>query len=212
MKSFGLSILLWTAAGACAFAQQWEFGGAAGGRFLSNVAVTAPAGSATAGFQPGVAAGVFFGQNLYKHLGGELRYEFLQSNLRLSSGSSEATFSGFAHAVHYDLLLKAQRRESPVEMFAILGGGMKLFQGTGKEAAYQPLSQYGYFTKTHQVEPMASVGAGIRYRIGERLFLRVEVRDLITPFPKEIIAPPDGVKYGSILNDFVPMIGLSYEF
>jgi hypothetical protein len=45
-----------------------------------------------------------------------------------------------------------------VQFFAAAGGGMRIFQGTGTEAAYQPLSQFGYFTKTRVVKPMASVG------------------------------------------------------
>jgi hypothetical protein len=89
---------------------------------------------------------------------------------------------------------------------------MKIFRGTGAEAAYQPLNQYGYFTKTTQVEPMASVGGGIMYSLTSRMFLRVEFRDFITPFPKDIIAPAPNAKYGSILNDFVPMVGISYLF
>jgi len=32
-----------------------------------------------------------------------------------------------------------------------MGGGMKLFRGTGHEQAYQPLMQYGYFTRTQVV-------------------------------------------------------------
>jgi hypothetical protein len=213
MRRLGLSILLWTAAGTCGFAQQWEFGGSAGGSFLNNVAVTGASGSATAGFKPGVAAGAFFGQNLYSHLAGELHYGFLQSNLRLESGGSEATFSGVAHVLHYDLILRTNHaHESKAQLFGAFGGGMKIFRGTGKEAAYQPLSQFGYFTKTQTVKPMASIGAGVKYRIGERLFLRVEFRDFITAFPKEVITPPPGVKYGTLLHDFVPMAGISYEF
>ena len=37
---------------------------------------------------------------------------------------------------------------------------MKLFRGTGAEEAYQPLSQFGYFTKTQAIKPMISVGGG----------------------------------------------------
>lgn len=212
MKMLARTILLVAAAAVCGCAQQWEFGGMGGARFLSNVSVTAPAGSATAGFGTGFAAGAFLGQNLYRHLSGELHYSFLQSNLKLSSGGSSATFSGVAHALHYDLLLHTSRRESPAQFFVAFGGGMKVFRGTGKEAAFQPLSQYGYFTKTQAVKPMGSVGAGLKHRVGRRMFFRAEFRDYITPFPKEVIAPPPGVKYGTLLHDFVPMAGLSFEF
>jgi len=211
MRILGLSILLLTASGA-AFAQQWEFGGVGGGGFLSNVAVSSTAGSSTAGFQPGAAFGAFFGQNLYSHLTGEIRYEYMQNNLQLTSGGQTARFSGIAHALHYDLLWHTNKKNSKVQYFAALGGGMKIFQGTGTEAAYQPLSQFGYFTKTRTMKPMVSAGAGMTFALSQRMYLRTEFRDFITMFPKEIITPPSGAKYGSLLHDFVPMVGIDYVF
>jgi hypothetical protein len=89
---------------------------------------------------------------------------------------------------------------------------MKLFRGTGQEQAYQPLMQYGYFTRTQVVKPMASFGAGIKYALTPRLVLRTEFRDYITPFPTELIAPAPGQTFGRILQNFVPMVGISYTF
>jgi len=212
MRKLALSILVLIAAAVACRAQQWEVGGVGGGGFLSNVAVAGPVGSATAGFQTGAAVGAFFGNNLYGHVGGELRYAYLQSNLQLASGGSTVSFAGTAHVVHYDLILRTTPRRSRVQFFAAIGGGMKIFRGTGAEAAYQPLSQFGYFTKTQALKPMASVGGGMKFFVARRVFLRTEFRDYITPFPKELIAPAPGAKFGSILNDFVPMVGLSYEF
>jgi len=212
MRTLGLSILLLAAAAATCGAQQWEVGGLGGGGFLSNVAVAGPIGSATAGFQTGAAFGAFLGHNTYSHIGGELRYAYLQSNLQLSSSGSSVSFTGMAHVVHYDLILRTTRKNSPVQLFAAIGGGLKVFRGTGKEAAYQPLSQFGYFTKTQALKPMASVGGGVKFYITRNVCLRTEFRDYITAFPKELIAPAPGAKFGSILHDFVPMAGLSYEF
>jgi hypothetical protein len=211
MKNLVVSTLLIAASGTC-FAQQWEFGGVGGAGFLSNVNVSSPAGSASAGFQTGGTFGAFVGQSISSHIAGEVRYEFLQSNLQLSSGGSSAHFSGYAHAVHYDLILHTNRKDSPVQFFAAVGGGMKIFQGTGTEAAYQPLSQFGYFTKTRAVKPMASVGGGMTYRMSQRIYLRTEFRDFITPFPTQLITPAPNAKYGSILHDFVPMVGMDYVF
>ncbi|MGD0774624.1 MAG: hypothetical protein ABSC05_17565 [Candidatus Solibacter sp.] len=211
MKTLLRSILVLTAAGAASFAQQWEFGGAGGGGFLNSVPVTGGIGSATAGFQTGAAVGGYVGFSQYQHIGGELRYGYLQSNLSLKSGGNEATFSGVSHVVHYDLILKTTRNNGKVQLFAAAGGGMKVFRGTGTEAAYQPLNQFGYFTKTQALKPMASVGGGVKFALTKRVFLRTEFRDYITAFPKEIITPPSGVKYGTLLHDFVPMVGLGYQ-
>jgi hypothetical protein len=204
-------LLLLTAAGACC-AQSWEFGGVGGAGFLSNVNVSSPAGSAKAGFEPGGAFGVFFGQSIGPHFAGEVRYEYLQSNLQLSSGGTTARFSGRAHAVHYDVIWHTNRHDSPIQFFAAAGGGIKIWQGTGTEEAYQPLSQFGYFTQTRAMKPMASVGAGIIYRVSPKVFLRTEFRDFITMFPTQLIAPAPNAKYGSLLHDFVPMVGLDYVF
>ena len=160
MKTVGQSILILAAAGAACFGQQWEFGGLAGGGFLNTVPVSSTVGTATAGFQTGAAFGGYVGFNQYKHIGGELRYTYLQSNLSLKSGGSEASFSGMSHVVGYDVIFKTTRDNGKVQLFAAVGGGMKVFRGTGTEAAYQPLSQYGYFTKTQALKPMARCRRG----------------------------------------------------
>lgn len=210
MKSLRLS-LLFAAAAAAAFAQQWEIGGVAGGSFLPGVTASGPAGSATAGFKTGFTAGAFVGQNLYRHLSGEIRYNFMQSDLQLKSGGTTATFSGNTHAVYYDLRFHSNRRESRAEWYGAVGGGMKVFRGTGTEAAYQPLSQFAYLTKTQTVKPMLSAGAGVKFRLSPHMNLRTEIRDFFTPFPKELITPAPGVKIGRFLHDITPMVGISYE-
>jgi len=212
MRTLGISILLLAATGACCFGQQWEFGGLGGAGFLGTANASSPIGSATTGFQTGLAAGAFFGQNLYPHVSGELHYEFLQSGLEIKSGGQQATFSGVSHLLHYDVILHTNKKGSRMQYFVALGGGMRLFRGTGTEEAYQPLYQVGYLTKTQQMKPMASVGAGVRFTLTQHMFLRTEFRDFITPFPNQVIAPAPGSKFASILMDFVPMVALSYEF
>ena len=211
MKTIGRSILILAATGAACFGQQWEFGGLAGGGFLNTVPVSGGLGTATAGFQTGAAFSGYVGFSQYKHIGGELRYGYLQSNLSLKSGGKEASFAGISHVVHYDVILKTAKEDGKVQLFAALGGGMKVFRGTGKEAAFQDLSQYGFFTKTQALKPMASVGAGVKWAVSKKVFLRAEFRDYITAFPKEIITPAPGTKYGTLLHDFVPMVGLGFE-
>ena len=211
MRTLGQSILILAAASAACFGQQWEVGGLAGAGFLNSVPVSGPAGTATAGFQPGAAFAGYVGYNSYKHVGGELRYGFLQSNLRLRSGGTDATFSGVSHVLHYDVILHTSPGESKVQLFAAVGGGLKAFRGTGQEAAFQPLSQFGYFTKTQELKPMVSVGGGLKWSISKKVFLRTEFRDYITAFPKEIITPAPGMKYGRLLHDLVPMVGIGIQ-
>ncbi|MGA2146255.1 MAG: hypothetical protein ABSH49_14975 [Bryobacteraceae bacterium] len=212
MKIAVLRVLAPAAFCAAAFAQQWEVGAVGGASFLNTVPVSSSGGSARAGFAPGVAGGAYFGQNLYSNLSGAIRYDFFQSDLKLSSGGTSATFTGIAHAIHYDLIWHTRRSESATQFYVTVGGGMKLFQGLGSPEAYQPLMQFGYFTKTHAAEPMGTAAAGLTYRLGPRMFLRFEVRDFISPFPTAVLTPAPGAKYGSILNDLTPMVGISYAF
>src|SRR5664280_2122440 len=101
MRRIAVTTLLLAAAAASCFGQKWEFGGVGGAGFLSNVNVSSPAGSAKAGFETGGVLGAFVGQNLYPHFSGELRYAYLQNNLHIQSGPTNATFSGNAHVLHY---------------------------------------------------------------------------------------------------------------
>jgi hypothetical protein len=212
MRTLGLSILILSSAAVSGFAQQWEFGGTGGASFLNSVAVNNSAGSATAGFQPGATFGAFVGYDSYKHIGGELRYGYLQSNLKLASGGSTASFSGMAHVVHYDVIFHTAGSESKVQLFAAVGGGMKVFRGTGTENSFQALEQFGLFTKTQEMKPMASVGGGVKWALTRKVFLRTEFRDYITAFPKGIITPPGpGTKYGLLLHDIVPMVSLGIQ-
>jgi Outer membrane protein beta-barrel domain len=211
MRTIAKSILIMAAAAAACLAQQWEFGGSGGAGFLNTVSVAAPLAAATAGFQSGASFGAFFGQNLYPHFSGELHYGFLQDDLKLASGGTSVTFSGFSNVIHYDLVYHTNR-PSRTQFFAAVGGGMKIFDGTGTEEAYQPLSQFGYFTKTRGIKPMGDFGAGIRYALTAHLSLRVEFRDYLTAFPTQVLTPAPGAKFGSILNDLVPMVGIGYQY
>src|SRR5580698_6118820 len=211
MRRIAVTTLFLGALAASCFGQQWEFGGMGGAGFLSNVNVSSPAGSATAGFQTGGAFGGFIGQNLYPHWSGELAYMYLQNDLHIASGGTNATFTGNAQVLHYDILYHTNRKGSKMQAYVAVGAGMKIFRGTGTEEAYQLNYQFGYLTKTTQLKPMGDVGAGLRFELKPHIFMRTEFRDFVTPFPSQVIAPAPGAKYGKILNDIVPTVSVSYE-
>ena len=211
MKAINFAVLLILAPAAGFAQQQWSFGADGGVGLFNHVAVSSPFASATAGFAPGFTAGGFVAENLYTHFAGEIHYDYMQSNLRLSSGGQNAEFSGGAHLIHYDMVYHTARGESPVQFFAAIGGGVKAFMGTGAQEAYQPLSQYGYFTKANSVKMMVTGGAGVTFKVSPTLSLRMEVRDFSTAFPTAVLTPPQGVKYGTMLNEIVPMVSIVYS-
>ncbi|MGI8743514.1 MAG: outer membrane beta-barrel protein [Bryobacteraceae bacterium] len=195
-----------------AFGQKWEVGAGVGGSFYTTQDYKNAAASAKAGLSDGLAASVWLGNNSSRLVGGELRYDYEATDLHLSSGASSASFGAQTHAFHYDLLLHFTPRASRVRPFVAAGGGVKLYRGTGTEAAFQPLSSFALLTKTNDTKGLLSVGAGIKVAITHGLQLRLDAHDYVTPFPTKVIAPALGASTSGWLQDFVAMAGLSITF
>jgi len=194
-------------------AQEWEVGGMASYGFYRNATATNPQGSASVGFNSGPAFGALLGYNSSSLISGEFRYAFEMNDLKLSSAGTSTTFAGQAHILGYDVILHPHvRHASKVQPFLAVGGGMKVYVGTGAEQVYQPLEDFALLSRTHQVEPVISVGGGLKIPLSQHLLLRAEFRDYISPFPANVIVPVPPTKISGWLNDFVPMIGISYIF
>ena len=191
-------------------AQQWEVGGSAGGSFYIDQAVAAGAASGTVGFRPGFAVGGWIGHKAEGRLGGEVRYLFQRNDVKLASGGTTYAFSSQSHLIHYDLLIHMNQREDRVRPFVAIGGGMKGYIGTGAERAVQPLNNLALLSATRQWQPMLSLGGGVSWTVGSRIVLRAEVRDYVTPVPKNVILPAPGASISGWVHDIVPMFGVSY--
>ena len=194
------------------FAQKYEVGIQGGASIYQSKQITNARGSVDAGFRPGWTAGVTVGQDMYDHVGGELRYSYLHNASKLTSGSAEAKFGGHSHAIHYDLLIHTRDRESNVRPYVAVGGGAKIYQGTGAEQAFQPLSDIAILTKTSDVKGLLSFGAGVKVKLKDSMWFRVDVHDYITPFPKKVITPGAGSSVGGWLNNIVTTAGLTFTF
>jgi hypothetical protein len=213
MKHFSVFLFAALVCAPAAMAQKWEVGAGVGGAFYNSQTFTSAAGSANASLGTGIVASAWIGNNPRAHFGGELRYEFGSSDLKLSSGGSNATFSAVTHAIHYDIVWHFATDEASIRPFVAAGAGVKDFIGTGTEIPNQPLSSIGLLTKTSQIRPLISIGGGVKFRVGSRAVLRLEVHDYLTPFPNKVIAPALGAKGGSgWLMDFVPMVAIAYTF
>jgi hypothetical protein len=191
-------------------AQRWEFGGGVGGGFYTSSDVTSSAGSASAKLKTGLTGSVWLGNNFQGKWGGELRYDYGMSDLSLSSGSTSATFGAHTQQFHYDIMWHATSSEARIRPFVSAGAGIKLYQGTGAQVAYQPLSNFALLSQQQDLRPMASAGVGVKVQLSPHVQLRLDVHDYLTPFPKNVITPNVGAKVGGWLQDLVPMIGISY--
>ena len=199
-------------AAVCARAQEWEVGGAGGFGTYKNATVTNPTGSATAGFDNRFAVGGVVGQDLYEHLSGEIRYTYRDNDLLLSRGAQKVNMDGDTHSVHYDLLFHPTRKGSRVRPFAALGGGARVFRGTGKEYVDQPLGGLALLTKTSDLKALISIGGGVKVSISNHAIIRVDFRDYLSPFPMKLFVTSPGSRIHGWLQDFVPLAGVSFVF
>ncbi|MGD0436260.1 MAG: outer membrane beta-barrel protein [Bryobacteraceae bacterium] len=195
-----------------ALAQRWDVGVGGGGSFYTSQTVQNPLGNASGSLSDGVAVSAWLGNNINNLFGGELRYDYEQTNLQLSSGGTSTSFGAHTNAVHYDFVLHFAPSESKVRPFVAAGGGVKAYAGTGTEQAFQPLSNIALLTKTNDVKALVSVGGGVKFSLAKSVALRLEVHDYLTPFPTNVIAPALGSKVGGWLSDIVVMAGLSFAF
>src|SRR5580658_4350434 len=210
MKILQMLLVGSAVAATSAMAQSWEVGGGVGGGFYTSDTISSPAGSASAKLQTGLAGSVWLGNTWQGHWSGELRYDYGMSDLALSSGGTTATFGAHTQQFHYDIMWHATSSESRIRPYVAAGAGVKLYQGTGTQMAYQPLSNIALLTQQQDLTPLVSAGAGIKFQISSHVQLRMDVHDYLTPFPKNVITPNFGGKAGGWLQDFVPMIGISY--
>jgi|SRR5215467_12294319 hypothetical protein len=211
MRIFRFVSLLMLAACACV-AQSWEVGVAGGYSFYRDATISNPPLSARAGFQSGGVASVEVGEDVASHIGGELRYTFIDGNARLRFGGQEATLGSIAHAVHYDILLYGTSKESKIRPYVSAGGGIKVYRGNGSETAVQPLANFVFLTHANEVEGLFAAGAGVKLHVDEHWLVRVDFRYYLTPFPHKIFTAAPGASIHGWLHNFVPLAGIAWTF
>jgi hypothetical protein len=193
-------------------AQNWEVGADAGYAFFRQAPVTNGSVSGTTGFAPGLVAGALLGNSITHLIGGEVRYTLQLNDLQVKSGSTKATLSGQSHALHYDVLIHAAPRDSPIRPFFAAGAGVKFYRGTGSESAYQPLSNLVVLSHTNEAQPLISLGGGLKIAAGHRALIRFDFRDYMTPIPTSLLATPGSTKISGWMHDFVFLVGVSTTF
>jgi hypothetical protein len=195
-----------------AFGQKYEFGVQGGVSFYNKKTITNARGSADAGFKLGYVGGFTLGHNMYERVGGEIRYTFLYNDMKLQSASEQATFGSQAHAIHYDFLIHSADTSAAVRPYVAFGAGVKQFRGTGTEMPFQPLSNIAILSKTTETLPLASVGGGVKLKMTDRIWLRFDVHDFLTPFPENVIVPVSGSGVGGWVNNIVGTGGITWTF
>jgi hypothetical protein len=210
------SVVLFAALSSACLAQQWEFGGAGGYGWYDRptIADTKQSLSASAGFVPQAAVGVVFGDNMYEHVGGEVRYLLRFGGAQLKFQGTQANISGYTNVLVYDVLVHITNREAKIRPYGAAGAGIKIYTTTGRPylAQPQPLLNFALLRNTTQVEPAISVGGGVKYRLSKHALLRFDFRTYMTPLPDSIFRTTGFSSIRGWLFDFVPLAGISYVF
>ena len=210
MKTARLLAVCAAALAPAAMAQRWEVGGGAGGGFYTSNDVSLDGSSVSAKIDSNVAGSAWLGNNGINKWGGQLQFDYQLGDLALNGQGSSASFAARSYAFHYDVLWHFTPYGSKIRPYVAVGAGIKVYQGTGAQVAFQPLNQFALLTQAQDLTPLVSAGAGVKVQLASHVQLRFELHDYATPFPKQVITPNTGAKVGGWLMDFVPMIGISY--
>ena len=214
MRGFHTAIALFLLASTPgAFAQKFEIGGGVGASFYTGKDITGR-NNAAGTFKPasswGVTAAV--GHNLYDYVGGEFRFTLQKNDLQLQSSGTTAKFGAQSSAFHYDVLIHTASVRQRIRPFVAFGGGVKMYQGMGKEVVAQPLANLAFLTKTTETKPVIDFGAGVKVKLSDRILLRADLRDYFGPVPTKVVAPAPGAKLDGWFHNFVAMVGISLLF
>jgi Outer membrane protein beta-barrel domain len=192
--------------------ERWEIGGDIGYGAYHNGTIFSNAGTATAGIRNRFTAGAVICEDLYEHFSCEIRYQYQDGHPFLSSGSVSRDIQGQSHTLTYDALFQIKGRASKIRPFVVAGFGGKYYNTVGPPPIPQPLPAIATLNNVSQWEFVASLGAGVKYHLGEHVVLRGDFRDYLTVFPKSQLRPAPNATARGIFQQFTPMFGVGYVF
>lgn len=195
-------------------AQDWELGASGGFGWYVSPTISNASGSVQAGVPAKGAIGVTLANNMYAHVGGEIRYLFSFGGPQLKGDGTQANMSGHTNVIAYDFLFYTSSRESTIRPFVSAGAGIKVYTGAGQRFASpnQPLIDFALLRPVTQVEPAISVGSGLKFQLPKHIQLRIELRTLMTPLPDQVFLPTRQSTIHGWLYDLEPLAGVSYVF
>lgn len=196
-----------------ACAQEWYAGLTGGYGFAPSLTANKGSLTATTGIDNGYVVGAFFGGEARStNWGGEIRYLYRQSDLKIESGGTSARFSADTTILHYDFVYSLRSKELPVRPFVAFGAGMSFLRGTGSESANQPLGNVVALTHTMETLPIGDGGFGIKANIRKNWQFRAEVHDYFGPAPSKVITAAPGTTVTGWLNDIIATASIGYRW
>ncbi len=150
-----LAVCFAMAAAPLVMAQKWEFGGGVGGGFYTSQDISGSAGSAAAKLGMGLSGGAWLANNGNGHWGGEVRYDYQRA--RLAAQRQRPVGLVRCDLARVSLrcpLVHEHQRHRAFVRSSQLGAGVKMYQGNGKEVAFQTLSNVAILSKEQDLTPV----------------------------------------------------------
>ena len=185
----------------------WQATGAAGFGAYHYLSYRSPAGTARAGIGPRYALNAAVGHAFGERFVVEGAWTFQDGDFEIASGGRKTALDANAHAIHGDVLFYLRHREARLRPYAAAGAGVKLYHGIEPVGA-RPLGEFGSFADRIDARGLLTLGGGLERSIASHWALRVDIRDLATPFPNSVIIPAAGSNLGGWLHDLVATIGI----
>jgi hypothetical protein len=217
MRTQLVFVLLIMSAATCV-AQQWEVGGLGGYAWYHDATITSPAGSASIGIAPKGGIGAVFGENMYKYIGGEVRWMYIWGQPQIKANGIELTRPGFSNVVHYDFLFHTAPGEARLRPFFAAGAGVRVYSVRRDLNQYpiagplQNLFPAGFPRTGNQTEALISAGGGLKYVVTHGVQIRLDFRAYMTPTPTDLFRPVSPFVTHGWIYSFVPSLGVSYLF
>jgi len=208
-RHLGLSV----AAALCVMpapAQVWETGAAGGFGFYRDAALSGTTGTGRAGFGARFALSAMAGRSLGERFGVEGRYMFQDGDLEIASHGAEANLDGDASAFLGELVFSPLRRRAFLRPFVAAGAGVRIYRGTQEVPLDEPLMNLALLHRATQAVGLLTYGGGVKLHFARRWWLRLDLRDYVTPFPTRVISAAPGARLQGWLHDFVPVAGVSW--
>jgi len=211
LRSLTCAAVMFAATAGLAYAQEsrWELGLAGGIGFSPDMTLKNSTTSASASVRPGVAMGVYAGEDMYRYFSGEATYLYRSGDLKLEGNGQSVSFGAHTHLLTGDFLAHFVPRGARVRPYISFGGGIEVMEGTGRESFNQPLGNLAALTATREVLPVGEGGAGVKVRVSKHVLVRVQVRDYISQPPHQVIVPLPGATLKGLRQDVIATAALA---
>ncbi|HXK62608.1 MAG TPA: outer membrane beta-barrel protein, partial [Acidobacteriota bacterium] len=168
-------------------------------------------------FASGYLIGGRITENLGQHFGAELDYSLSNQPVQFRNLAPLIPAVNFDHRVHsiaYTVLFYGLKRKNRIRPYAAIGPGISLYDSFGD---LEGVAATKGLTLKDRWKAAFIVGGGVKFRVGEQVGLRFDVRDHITGvpdfgFPERGTAQDPGFRPEGQLHNWQFGVGVFYSF